>query len=236
LFIYAVYDDSLLSGKIEYSISPVLVMPILLTGTKLFSARLRIGGNKMKHISLILALCACLVMPQTALAGSASTPAEQRAGIQKMADETLARLYREQPDAAREIEGAVGFAVFSSGALALVWVSGGYGHGLAHDNRNNSDVYMQMASAGVGLGLGAKDYNTVFVFHDPAAFYDFTTEGLDLTGTADAAAKIGMKGDEIGGAENALPGVRIYQLTDAGLIAQAMVQGTKYWRDRELNK
>ncbi|MCE7887548.1 MAG: hypothetical protein DYH13_08645 [Alphaproteobacteria bacterium PRO2] len=188
----------------------------------------------MKYLPLVLAFCACLVA-QPALAGS-STPAEQRAGIQKMADETLARLYKMNPDAAREIEGAVGFAVFSSGSLALIWVSGGYGHGLAHDNRNGADVYMQMASAGVGLGLGAKDYNTVFVFHDPAAFYDFTTEGLDLTGTADAAAKVGEKGDQIGGAENALPGVRIYQLTDAGLIAQVMLQGTKYWRDKELNK
>lgn len=188
----------------------------------------------MKYLPFILAFCACLVA-QPALAES-STPVEQRAGIQKMADETLARLYKDRPDVAREIEGAIGFAVFSSGSLALVWVSGGYGHGVAHDNRNNSDVYMQMASAGVGLGIGAKDYNTVFVFHDPAAFYDFTTEGLDLTGTADAAAKVGEKGDQMGAAANALPGVNIYQLTDAGLIAQAMIQGTKYWRDRELNK
>lgn len=188
----------------------------------------------MKYLPLMLVFCACL-LSQPASAAS-STPQEQRAGIQKMADETLARLYREQPETAREIADAVGYAVFSSGALALIWVSGGYGHGVAHDNRNNSDIYMQMASAGVGLGLGAKDYNTVFVFYDAAAFYDFTTEGLDLTGTADAAAMVGEKGDEIGGAANALPGMRIYQLTDAGLIAQAMVQGTKYWRDKELNK
>ncbi len=187
----------------------------------------------MKHLSLILALCA-VFMAQPSLASS--SPEEQRASIQKMADETLARLYRDNPEAAREIEGAVGYAVFSSGSLALIWVSGGYGHGVAYDNRDHSQIYMQMASAGVGLGLGAKDYNTVFVFYDAEAFYDFTTTGLDLTGTANAAAKVGEKGDDVGGAANALSGMRVYQLTDTGLIAEAMIQGTKYWRDAELNK
>ena len=75
----------------------------------------------------------------------------------------------------------------------------------------------------------------MFVFHDEKSFNDFVTTGLDLTGTADAAAKVGEKGDAIGGAADVLPGVRIYQITDSGLIAQAMVQGTKYWRDDTLN-
>lgn len=188
----------------------------------------------MKHIAIILAVFT-YVATFPAFSAVPSTFAEQRAGIQKMEDETLARLYKERPETVKEIEEAVGYAVFSSGSLALVWVSGGYGHGVAHDNRSNKDIYMHMASAGVGLGLGAKDYNTVFVFHDASAFYDFTTTGLDLTGTADAAAKVGEKGDAIGGAADVLPGVRIYQLTDSGLMAQAMLQGTKYWRDEELN-
>lgn len=165
-----------------------------------------------------------------------SSPEEQRVAIQKMEDETLARLYKERPDSAREIEEAVGYAVFSNGSLALIWVSGGYGHGIAHNNQTNKDIYMQMASAGVGLGIGAKDYNTVFVFHDPQSFTDFVNTGLDLTGHADAAAKVGEKGDAVGGSADVLPGVRIYQLTDTGVIAQAMLQGTKYWRDEDLNK
>jgi lipid-binding SYLF domain-containing protein len=92
-----------------------------------------------------------------------------------------------------------------------------------------------MATAGVGLGIGAKDYNTVFVFHDAQAFKDFTTTGLDLSAHADAAAKVGEKGDAATGAADVLPGVRIYQMTDNGLMAQAMVQGTKYWADDDLN-
>lgn len=116
-----------------------------------------------------------------------------------------------------------------------MWVSGGYGHGVAHNNQTGEDIYMQMAKAGVGLGLGAKDVDTVFVFHDASSFRDFVTTGLDLSGSADASAKAGEKGDSIGGSANVLPGVRIYQLTDTGLMAQVMLQGTKYWRDTELN-
>jgi lipid-binding SYLF domain-containing protein len=186
----------------------------------------------MKRFVLILAALIC-AFPLAAEA--ASSHAEQRAGIEKMEAETLAKLYAEKPDTKREIANAEGYAVFSNGSLALIWVSGGYGHGIARDNKNGSKSYMQTASAGVGLGLGAKDHNTVFVFHDRQAFRDFATTGLDLTGSADAAAKIGSKGDSVGGSADVLPGVRIYQLTDSGLIAQAMIQGTKYWPDADLN-
>lgn len=183
----------------------------------------------------LLTIFVFLVLLPVASQAATSTPDEQRAGIQKMKEETLAKLYELQPDAKREIDGAEGYAVFSSGELALLWISGGYGHGVAHNNKNGVDTYMQMAKAGLGIGVGAKEHNTVFVFHDAKSMDDFINTGLDLTGTADAAAKVGEKGDAVGGAADVLPGVRIYQITDSGLIAQAMVQGTKYWRDDSLN-
>lgn len=184
----------------------------------------------MKSLFFAMALMA-LVIPSLAYAASAD---EQRAAIQKMENDTLERLYKEKPDTRREIQDANGYAVFSNGELAVIWLSGGYGHGIAH-SKDGQSVYMQMAKAGVGLGLGAKDFNTVFVFHDADAFRKFTTTGLDLSGTADAAAKAGAKGNAASGAADVIPGVRIYQLTDSGLMAQAMLQGTKYWRDDSLN-
>lgn len=187
----------------------------------------------IKKFIITLAAIGCM-MPVYANAAP-SSPEQQRAAIQTMEDEALAKLYKESPHAKSEIENAIGYAVFSSGELALFWVSGGYGHGVAHDNRTGQDTYMQMAKAGVGIGLGAKDHNTVFIFNDAKSFEDFKTTGLDLTGTADAAAKVEEKGDAIGGAADVLPGVRIYQITDTGVIAQAMVQGTKYWKDDTLN-
>ena len=186
----------------------------------------------MKKFFMTMAVAAALMLPAAA---HAETAAGKRAAIQQMKDDTLSRLYSLHPDAQREIASAVGYAVFDSGALAVLWVSGGYGHGMAHNNTTGDDFYMEMATAGVGLGLGAKNYNTVFVFHDANAFHDFTTTGLDLSAHADAAAKVGDKGAAATGAADILPGVRVYQITDNGLMAQAMVQGTKYWLDDELN-
>lgn len=161
--------------------------------------------------------------------------AEQIEAIEKTETTVLERLYAEKPDTKREIENAAGYAVFSSGELAVMWVSAGFGHGIAHNNSTGEDTYMKMAKAGVGLGLGAKDADTVFVFSTAEAYNNFIETGLDLTGNADAAAKSGEKGDAASGSASVVPGVNIYQLTDTGLMAQAMIQGTKYWQDDALN-
>ncbi len=181
---------------------------------------------------LILMLTLLLLLPVTARAASAN---EQRAEIQKMQSHVLNQLYRAQPGAEREIANAAGYAVFSSADVAALFVSGSYGHGLAHNNRTGKETYMQMASAGVGLGLGVKDFRAVFIFSRADALHDFVNTGLDLSGHLDAAAKQGAKGEAISGATDVLPGVRVYQLTETGLLAQAMLKGTKYWRDDELN-
>jgi lipid-binding SYLF domain-containing protein len=185
----------------------------------------------MKYL-MTLAIALVYFLPITA---RAETIPEQMAAIHKMEADTLARLYKQNPDTASEINKAVGYAVFSSGELAIVWLSAGYGHGIAHNNSDGYDTYMKMAKAGVGLGLGAKDFNTVFIFQDPGAYHSFITTGLDLSGTADVAAKASANGAAASGGADVLPGVRVYQLTDSGLLAQAMIQGTKYWRDDTLN-
>ncbi len=184
----------------------------------------------MKKILCMLAML--FILP---VAAHAADVEGQKASILKMRDHTLARLYEVRPEAKQDIDSALGYAVFTSGSLALFYISAGYGHGVAHDKAANTDTFMQMAEGGVGLGLGAKDARTVFVFHDAKAFQDFKTTGLDMTGKADAAAKVGEKGAAVGGAADILPGVRVYQLTNTGLMAQAMVQGTKYWADADLN-
>lgn len=190
----------------------------------------------MRSLILTTLIVSILATPVLAIDKRDSSPDEQRAAVQKMEMETLNKLYDQKPQTRKEIQNAVGYAVFSSGELAVFWVSAGYGHGVAHENKSGKDIYMQMAKAGLGLGLGAKDFNIVFIFSSEDSFRKFTSEGLDLTGTADAAVQSGEKGDSISGAVDVLPGVSIYQFTDTGLMAQAMVQGTKYWRDDALNK
>jgi lipid-binding SYLF domain-containing protein len=188
-----------------------------------------------KDITMKRLLCLLAFLCLLPAAAHAADLQQQRDSIFSMRSHTLSRLYHVKPYVREDIRHSVGYAVFSSGSLAFIYVSGGYGHGVAHDNRTNRDTFMDMAEGGLGLGLGAKDARTIFVFHDAKAFHDFVTTGLDLTGKADADAKENMKGGAADGQADVLPGVHIYQITKTGLMAQAMVQGTKYWIDGDLN-
>ena len=94
---------------------------------------------------------------------------------------------------------------------------------------------MKMFSAGVGVGLGLKDFRGVFIFTTREAFDSFVEHGWQAGAQADAAAKAGEKGGAAAGAFDVAPGVKLYQITESGLALQATIQGTKYWKDDELN-
>ena len=63
----------------------------------------------------------------------------------------------------------------------------------------------------------------------------FINEGWQGGAQADAALKSEDKGEAIATAIDVAPGIRLYQLTESGIALQATVQGTKYWKDDELN-
>lgn len=184
--------------------------------------------------TLIFALALTLMLPLVAEAAPA-TKDEQRKEILKIEGDALSQLYQAEPSTQAEITGAWGYAVFTSADLAAIFVSGSYGHGLARSSQTNDLTYMQMASVGIGLGLGIKDFLVVFVFNTPEAYKEFITTGLDLSGNADIAITDGVKGGAVTGVQGVLNGVKVYQLTEKGLMAQFMLKGSKYWRDDSLN-
>lgn len=187
--------------------------------------------SKLLSNSLISALLISL-----SLTASAGTADVERAKVQKMKQDVLERLYKEEPGTRDDIRKAPGYAVFSNVGINLVLFSAAGGNGVAHNNRSGTDTYMNMASAGVGIGLGVKDFRAVFVFHTEKAFQQFVDKGWDFSGQADAAAKSTDKGDEGSAAITAIPDVSVYQLTEAGLALQATLQGTKYWKSKKLNR
>jgi lipid-binding SYLF domain-containing protein len=161
----------------------------------------------------------------------------ERAKVRKMRDSVLAELYQLHPDAKDRLKHAVGYAVFSNVGVNLVFASFAGGHGIVVRNGlfSNSETFMKMGSAGLGFGLGIKDFRAVFIFFDKAKLDDFIEKGWDFGGQADAAAKSDDKGAALAGAATVVPGVDIYQITKNGLALQATLQGTKYWRDGDLN-
>jgi lipid-binding SYLF domain-containing protein len=184
-----------------------------------------------------LALVAFVCSGPVAQARKKQSPDEQRTSIQKMHEEVLAELYELQPSAKAKIRKSVGYAVFSNVGVNLVIASFAGGHGIVVEKGMISDTetYMKMGSAGLGLGLGVKDFRGVFVFYDKAKLKSFIDKGWDFSAQADAAAKSGEKGGSAAGAGNLAEGVEVFQITKNGLALQATLQGTKYWKDRDLN-
>lgn len=165
----------------------------------------------------------------------ASSPEEKKKEILKMRSETLAKLYKVHPLADGDIKKAVGYAVFSNVGINVIFFSAAGGSGVAHDNQTGKDIYMKMVSGGVGFGLGVKDFRGIFVFSTAKAFKQFVESGWAADAQVDAAAKSGEKGGALAGAVTVAPGVDLYQLTETGLALQATIQGTKYFKDDELN-
>ncbi|MCW8895411.1 YSC84-related protein [Sulfurimonas sp.] len=150
-------------------------------------------------------------------------------------NETLKLLYKYAPEAREMLLRSYGYATFANFGVNLVLFSAEGGKGVAHNNKTGQNIYMNMASGGLGLGLGVKDFRAVFLFRDRKAFKTFVQSGWEANAQADAAAKAGKSGGAINAAITVAPGIRLYKLTQNGLAIQATIQGTKYWKDEDLN-
>jgi lipid-binding SYLF domain-containing protein len=151
-------------------------------------------------------------------------------------NETLQLLHKNAPEAKEMITRSYGYATFNNVGVNLILLSAEGGSGVAHVNQTGVNTYMNMASGGVGFGLGVKDFRAIFLFEHKAVFDQFVNEGWEANAQADAAAKLSDKGAAFGAAITVAPGIRLYKLTENGLALQATIQGTKYWKDSELNK
>ena len=102
-----------------------------------------------------------------------NTKQEKRGYVLNMKNETLSKLYRENPEAKSKIKNAAGHAVFSSINTNLFLFSSGNGYGVAIENSSGKKTYMKMNFIGVGPGIGLKDFRAVFIFKNKRVFNDF---------------------------------------------------------------
>ena len=194
----------------------------------------------MKKLILLSCMAAALAMPATAALFSAKgdTQDEKRAVVRKDRDEILAKLYAAHPDAKERIQKAAGYGTFNNKNLNLFLLSSGRGYGMVVD-KSGKETFMSMGSLGGGVGLGAKDLSVVFIFKNADVIKKFVDSGWQFGGEADATAKAGEKGGGVakeGAVDTGANLFEIYQMTDTGVALQATVAGTKYWKDKDLNK
>jgi len=181
--------------------------------------------------------CMLTVASLFAVASSAADDNEKkREKSRKMAAQTLQDLYKMEPTAQSSIQKSAGYAVFNNMGTNLLLLSTARGAGIAINSKSKQETFMKMISAGAGLGLGVKDYRVIFVFENDSALNKFLSSGWSGSAQADAAAKAGKSGAAYSGAAEVSPGVWVYQITKNGLALQVTLQGTKYYKDDDLNK
>lgn len=194
-------------------------------------------------------LAACAVTSLVGMTGffgaKGDTAEEKRAHTREMRSQTLADLYKEKPEVQARLEKAVGYAVFSNMNVKIFMVGSGNGYGVAVDNTTKKETFMKMLEVGGGVGLGVSDLRAVMIFHDKDAFQKFVDTGLEFSGKASAEGQVADQGMAVrqeaklaaAGEEDVqlFQGVEVYQLTKNGVMAQAMLYGTKYWKDSDLN-
>jgi len=185
-------------------------------------------------------MIASLALPATAglFSAKGDTVAEKQQAVRKQSEEILAKLYAAYPDAKQKIENAVGYGAFNNKNLNLFLLSSGHGYGMVKD-KSGKETFMAMGSLGGGIGLGAKDLSVVFIFKNADVMKKFIESGWQFGGEADATAKAGEKGaaaSKEAAADTGANVFEIYQMTDTGVALQATVAGTKYWKDKDLNK
>jgi lipid-binding SYLF domain-containing protein len=194
-------------------------------------------GIEMKRGLIFWAACliAALVPASAVIAGS-SEKDEMKARhkieeIDVTAKDTLERVFKDSETAKELFDKAHGYAVFDNLKLAF-GLSGGGGSGVAVEKANGKKTYMKMGTGGIGFGIGGQKYQVVFLFEAQKPFDDFVEKGWKADASANAAA--GSEGLNV--QAGFVNGLAVYQITDKGLMLQADISGTKFWKDKNLNQ
>jgi lipid-binding SYLF domain-containing protein len=183
--------------------------------------------NLVTIATLAVIFAACATM-------SPGEKAQKQAQTRRATQAALDRFYKADPKLQSEVANAPGYAVFTTYGLSLI-VGGAGGKGIAHDNRTNTDTFMDMGQASAGIQAGIAQSETLIVFKSPEAMQKFVDKGWEFGGGGVAQAGAGGKSVGPAGGQNVIADADYYTLTKNGLQAGVAVAGTKFWKDKELN-
>jgi lipid-binding SYLF domain-containing protein len=158
----------------------------------------------------------------------AAKQAEVRAATQA----SLEKFYAADPNIKADVEKAPGYAVFTTYGISFL-IGGGGGTGLAHDNKTKKDTFMSMAQGSAGMQAGLAQSETLFIFKTHKVMEDFINKGW--SGGGGGSIQAGAGGKSVGAAGGGTPGLSFYTLTKNGLQAGVAFEGTKFWKDKDLN-
>jgi len=188
----------------------------------------------MRYQKILWALCVTVFCSGCATIHGTSVK-EKRNYINTMEEMALEQLIDLRRFADYEIKESSGYAVFSNINTHLLLISTGTGYGVVTDKTNGQKTYMKMFALGGGPGIGAKDFRTFIIFKKQEDLIDFIEGKWDFSGQFDAAAKSSEKGGSMTSTKSFDRDIITYQITEAGLVIHATLQGTKYYPFKDLN-
>lgn len=157
-------------------------------------------------------------------------PVATRKEIDAVAASTLKAVLASSKGAASLYEQAYGYAVFDSRKASFL-ITTGKGIGVAVRKDSGQRTYMHVASAGVNVGAGLQFYQGLFLFETKAAFDSFVNSGWE----ADASANATLGKNSLEAQAKFSNGMAYYQISETGIMLDANLTGTKYWKSAELN-
>ncbi|NDC38087.1 MAG: hypothetical protein EBZ48_08540 [Proteobacteria bacterium] len=157
-------------------------------------------------------------------------PAATKKEIDTIADATLKAVLEKSASAKALYPQSYGYAVFDSRKASFL-ITTGKGLGVAVRKSPTERIYMHAASAGVNVGAGVQFYQGLFLFENKASFDSFVNQGWQADATA--GATFGKAAAEA--QAKFTNGMAYYQISETGIMLDATIAGTKYWKSKELN-
>lgn len=179
-------------------------------------------------------MIAAMIVLVIGLGGCASTHRsmtvdEKRDYLLELEQQTLTELVEEHPEAAADLESAVGYAIFSNTATKVPIVGAGNGIGVVVNNPTGKRTYLKVQRFDVGGGLGIRTYRLIMIYFDETAFNKLASGKLELAAGVDAGAGKKDVGTGAGGIAPARNDKRVaYQLAEAGVSATYTVRLIRY--------
>ncbi|PAJ80245.1 BPSL1445 family SYLF domain-containing lipoprotein [Burkholderia ubonensis] len=189
----------------------------------------------MQKRNLALKAAAALIVGSLALAGCTTTPdkpdtaatnASKRQAIDSSVDATLSRLYSTVKGSRELVAKSRGVLVFPEVLQAGFIVGGQTGNGALRVGGSTVGYY-NTSSLSVGLQAGAQSKAIVFLFMTQESLNEFRGSDGWAAGAGASVALVKMGANGAVDTNTATAPVQVFVLTNAGLMGDVSINGTK---------
>ncbi|ABI87378.1 hypothetical protein RVV18_002796 [Burkholderia ambifaria] len=189
----------------------------------------------MQKRNLVLKAAAALIVGSLALTGCTTTPdkpdnaatnASKRQAIDSSVDATLSRMYSTVKGSRELVAKSRGVLVFPNVLQAGLIVGGQSGNGALRVGGSTVGYY-NTSSLSVGLQAGAQSKAIVFLFMTQEALDEFRGSDGWAAGAGASVALVKMGANGAVDSNTATAPVQVIVLTNAGLMGDVSINGTK---------